>query len=327
MSLADLTHVWSENTPLSDVQSLLPAHTTLTYREDVSDDPIPGAKDAQAILASSLIAYDGTLLDQLPNLRMICRTGIGIDNLYLEDATERGIVCCHTPDGPTQSTAEHAVALLLSITRRLKQGNENLAAGEWGPRTGMLIGTEIDGKTLGLIGLGRIGRKVAQICGAGLNMRVVGHDPFVSAEQAAEFGVEYMAVDQVIAQADVLSIHAPSTPETYHLINDERIAQMKDGSYLINVSRGPLVDPAALLNAIDSGKLLGAGIDVFEPEPPEVGSRLRNHPNIVATPHIAGVTQESRERMERMATERVLAFFRGERPDNVVNPDVFANLK
>lgn len=326
MALSDLTHIWSENTPISDIQALLPSGVQLVYRADPAASAVESAQEAQGILASSLIQYNGEFFDQMPNLRMVCRTGIGIDNLNLEDATERGIVCCHTPDGPTQSTAEHAVALLLGIMRRLKQGNDNLMAGEWGPRSGVLIGDEVDGKTLGLIGLGRIGRKMAQICGNGLGMRVIGHDPYVTAEDAAQFGVEFTELDAVVAEADVVSVHAPSTPDTYHIINADRIAQMKNGAYLINVSRGPLVDSAALLDAVDSGKLAGAGIDVFEPEPPEIGSRIRTHPNIIATPHIAGVTKESRTRMEKMATERILAFFQGTQPENIVNPLVLDRL-
>lgn len=323
MSLSDLTHVWCEVPPLSDVQSTLPDHVTLVHRADQSEAPFDSAQPAQAILASSLIRYDGDFMDQLPNLRIIARTGIGIDNLDLDAATERGIVCCHTPDGPTESTAEHTVAMLLGMAKRLKQGNANLAAGQWGPRSGPLIGVEVQGKTLGLVGLGRIGRRVAQICRLGLGMTVIAHDPYVTAEQAAEAGVTLADLDTVVAQADFLSVHVPATPETYHLINQERIAQMKDGAYLLNLARGPLVDAAALLDAVDSGKLAGAGIDVFEPEPPSVDSRLRNHPHIIATPHVAGVTVEGRTRMEQMAVERVLAFFRGERPENVVNPAVF----
>jgi len=326
MALSDLTHVWSEIQPLSDVQALLPNHVQLTYRADQSASAVESARSAQGILASSLLQYNGELFDQLPNLRILCRTGIGIDNLDLDAATERGIICCHTPDGPTQSTAEHATALLLGVMRRLKQGNDNLAAGKWGPRAGMLIGNEVDGKTLGLIGLGRIGRRMAQICGNGLGMHVIGHDPYVSSEDAAQFGVEFAEVDTVIAEADVVSVHAPSTPETYHIINADRIAQMKDGAYLINVARGPLVDPVALLDAVDSGKLAGAGIDVFEPEPPEIESRIRTHPNIIATPHIAGVTKESRTRMEKMAVERILAFFQGNQPENIVNSIVLDRL-
>lgn len=322
MPLSDFTHLWSEVKPISDVSAHLPDHVTIVNRDIQSDPPFETAMPAQAILASSLIRYDGDFYDKLPNLRMVCRTGIGIDNLDLDAATQRGIVCCHTPDGPTESTAEHTVAMLLGLSRRLKVGNDNLAAGKWGPRAGMMIGNEVKGKTLGLLGLGRIGRRVGEICRLGLGMRVIGFDPFVSTDQAAANGFEWMDQDDVIAQADYLSIHVPALPETYHLMNTERIATMKDGSYLLNMSRGPLVDPEALLAAVDSGKLQGAGIDVFEPEPPEADSRLRNHPYIIATPHIAGVTVESRTLMEKMAVERILAFFRGERPDNVVNPAV-----
>ena len=323
MRRSELTHIWSEVQPISDIQSLLPSGVSLVYRADQADSAVASAKSAQAVLASSLLQYNADLFDQLPNLQILCRTGIGIDNLDLKAATERGIVCCHTPDGPTQSTAEHATALLLGIMRRLKQGNDNLAADKWGPRAGMLMGDEVTGKTLGLVGLGRIGQRMAQMCGTGLGMRVIGHDPYVKAEDVAHLGIEFVALERVVADADVVSLHAPSTPETYHLMDAERIAQMKDGSYLVNVARGPLVDPQALLDAIDSGKLAGAGIDVFEPEPPEVGSRIRKHPNIIATPHIAGVTKESRARMEQMAIERILTFFQGKRPENVVNPALF----
>lgn len=323
MPLSDLTHVWCEIPPLSDVQSLLPEHTTLIARRDNSESPFESAQPAQAILASSLIHYDGAFMDRLPNLRIIARTGIGIDNLDLEAATERGIICCHTPDGPTESTAEHTVAMLLGLAKRIKQGDANMAAGQWGPRTGTLIGTEVQGKTLGLLGLGRIGRRVAQICRLGLEMRVMAYDPYVSAEDAEAIGVTLADLDTVVASADFLSVHVPATPETHHLINAERMAQMKDGAYLLNLARGPLVDAAALLDALESGKLGGAGLDVYEPEPPAVDSRLRNHPLIIATPHVAGVTTEGRTRMELMAVERVLAFFRGERPENVVNPAVF----
>jgi phosphoglycerate dehydrogenase-like enzyme len=213
--------------------------------------------------------------------------------------------------------------MLLALAKRLKQGNDNLAAGKWGPRSGMLIGTEVQGKTLGLVGLGRIGRRVAQICRLGLEMRVIGYDPYVTATQVADLGIEVMSLDEVVTQADFLSVHVPATPETHHLIDQRRLAQMKQGAYVLNMARGPLVDAEALLEALDSGKLLGAGLDVFDPEPLPVVSRLRNHPNIVATPHIAGVTQEGRTRMEHMAVDRVLAFFRGERPADLVNPEVF----
>lgn len=323
MSIPALTHVWVEVPFLSDALKQFPDHVTLLFPPPPPADPVASAEPAQAVLASSLLQYNGALMDRLPNLRLIARTGIGYDNVNVDDATARGIVVCNTPDGPTESTAEHTVAMLLALAKRLKQGNDNLAAGKWGPREYPLVGVEVRGKTLGLVGLGRIGRRVAQICRLGLEMNVIAYDPYVTPEQAAELGVTWAELDAVVAQADFLSVHVPATPQTYHLIDGDRIARMKTGAYVLNMARGPLVDPAALLAAVDSGKLAGAGLDVFEPEPPPVDSPLRNHPLILATPHTAGLTEEGRARIEYMAVERVLAFFRGERPPDVVNPQVF----
>ena len=241
MALSDLTHLWVEAAFASDALQQVPAHVQMIYPPGPSLPPQDEGKLAQAILASSLVTYDGALIDTLPNLRIIVRTGIGIDNVVVPDATARGIVVCNTPDGPTESTAEHTVAMLLALAKRLKQGNENLAAGKWGPRTGLLMGVEVAGKTLGLVGLGCIGRRVAHMCRHGFDMRVLAYDPYVTAEQAAALGVTLMTLDQVIAEADFLSLHLPSTPETYHLMDSTRLAQMKQSAYLLNMARGPLV--------------------------------------------------------------------------------------
>lgn len=321
MALSDLTHLWVEAPFISDALKHMPAHVAITVSDPPSQTPEAGAP-YQAILASSLVQYDSALMATLPNLRMIARTGIGYDNVILADATAHGIVVTNTPDGPTESTAEHTVAMLMALAKRLKQGDANMAAGKWGPRTGSLIGVEVRGRTLGLVGLGRIGKRVAQICGQGLLMKVIAYDPYVSSAQGAALGVTMTDLDSVLAQADFLSVHVPATPETRHLVNQAGIAKMKDGAFVLNLARGPLVDEAALLAAIDSGKLAGAGLDVFDPEPLPVTSRLRNHPLIIVTPHTAGVTLEGRERIEVMAVERLLAFFRGETPPDVVNLEV-----
>ena len=318
------TQIWLEAPLLPQVLALLPASCTVTDSAPPPARAWENAADAQAIVASSLVRYTGELMDGCPALRLIARTGIGVDNVDLAAATARGIVVTNTPDGPTESTAEHTVAMLLALAKRLKPGSDNLAAGQWGPRSGALVGVEVRGKTLGLVGLGRIGRRVADICRLGLEMRVVGCDPFVTPEQAAEWGIALADTDSVIAQADFLSLHAPATPETRKLMNATRIAAMKPGAYLLNMARGVLVDEAALLDALDSGHLAGAGLDVFDPEPPHIDSRLRSHPSVIATPHVASLTAEGRERMERMAIERLLDFFAGRRPENVVNPAVYA---
>ena len=318
MTLA-LTHLWLEAPLFADTLALLPADVTLLL--PAASAPVySNAAPAQAIIASSMLRYTAALMDACPHLRLIARTGIGVDNIDLDAATARGIIVTNTPDGPTESTAEHTVAMLLALAKRLKQGNDNLAAGKWGPRSGALVGDEVQGKTLGLVGLGRIGRRVAAICRLGLEMRVIAFDPFLSGEQAAALGVTLLPLDDVIAQADFLSLHAPATPETVKLMNRERLAAMKRGAYLLNLARGSLVDETALLAALYDGHLAGAGLDVFDPEPPAADSRLRHHPAVIATPHSASVTGEGRRRMERMAVERLLAFCRGERPADVVNP-------
>lgn len=316
-----LSRIWVESPLFSNVTSLLPSQVKLTTWPGPPVDVAESAAGAEAILASSRVHYDAALFERLPALRVMSRTGIGIDNIDLNAATEHGVAVCNTPDGPTQSTAEHTVALLLAVCKRVKAGNANLAAGQWGPRP-TLTGMEVQGKTLGLIGLGRIGRKVAQICRLGLEMQIVAHDPFVSEQEAESLGVTLLPLDDLLAQAHVVSIHVPSLPETHHLINAARLAQMRDGSVLLNLARGPLVDPNALLTALDSGKLLGAGLDVFTPEPPALGSPLRDHPRIIATPHVATNTVDGRRRIERMAVENLLTFFRGERPPGLCNREL-----
>lgn len=324
MTISALTHIWSEVPQLSDALSALPASVVRLVGDPA--DLVGSAKPAQAILASSGLRYDEKVFAQLPNLRILVRTGIGIDNVDRDAATRHRVVFCNTPDGPTESTAEHTIALMLAVAKQVKPGIAQLAAGEFAPR-GLPLGTELMGKILGLVGLGRIGARVAHIGARGFDMRVLAYDPYISAARATELGVELADLDTVISSADFLSLHAPSTPETYHLMNDDRFAQMKDDAILLNLARGPLVDPAALLDALDNGRIRGAGLDVFEPEPPPVDSQLRTHPKIVATPHSATTTVEGRTRIERLAVAAVLAFFRGKRPPDICNPAVLESVQ
>lgn len=323
MTRSALTTVWLEAPLFPQTIAMLPPEVTVVAAAAPPALLYSNAAPAQAIIASSMLRYTGDVMDACPRLRLIARTGIGVDNVDVAAATERGIVVTNTPDGPTESTAEHTVAMLLALAKRLKQGNDNMAAGNWGPRAGVLIGDEVQGKTLGLIGLGRIGRRVAHICRLAFDMRVLAYDPYVTSQQAAELGVDLVELDRVVTEADFVSLHVPTTPETIKLMGQARIAAMRPGAYLLNMARGPLVDEAALLDALDRGHLAGAGLDVFDPEPPPLAARLRSHPSVIATPHIASLTKEGRARMERMAVERLLAFMRGERPADIVNPAVW----
>jgi D-3-phosphoglycerate dehydrogenase len=288
-----------------------------------SDQPLAGLADAQAIIAGSRIRYDGALMDQAPGLRVIARSGIGIDNLSLPDATARGVAVCNAPDGPTISTAEHAIALLMAATKFLKRNENNLRDGRKHDFFGENQGLELAGQQLGLVGMGRIGSRVARVARA-MDMNVVVYDPYISAERAAELGVTLVpTLEALLSTSDVVSLHSPATPETRHLINARSLARMKPGAFLINTARGALIDESALIQALDSGRLAGAGLDVFDPEPPDLENPLLHRDNVIATPHIASATGAGKDRLWRTAIAQAIQVLRGERPPHLLNPEVW----
>jgi D-3-phosphoglycerate dehydrogenase len=276
------------------------------------------------ILAGTTV-MNGSLMARIgPRLRVLARPGIGVDRIDIAAATEHGILVVNTPDAPTESTAEHAIALLLNLTKRVAPSDRILRAGQGFPRYGdFKPGLEARGAALGLIGLGRIGGRVAEIARV-LGMRVTAFDPFVTRERAEALGVELApSLQELLASADVVSIHCPSIPETYHLINAETLAQMRPGSYLVNVSRGAIIDEAALVEALRSGHLAGAGLDVFDPEPPRADHPLFSLPNTICTTHIGSYTEAGLLRMHVQACEQIAMALRGERPTSLVNPEVW----
>ncbi len=283
------------------------------------------AATCDALILSGLTVMDGAAMDRIGlRLRVLARTGIGVDRIDLAAATERGILVVNTPDGPTEPTAEHAIALMMALAKQVAFTDRILRTGHgFPPFSSMPLGLELRGAALGLVGLGRIGGRVAEIAGV-LGMRVLAYDPYAAPERAAALGVELVpTLEQLLPVADVVSIHCPAIPETYRLINAERLALMRPGSYLVNVSRGPIVDEAALIAALETGHLAGAGLDVFDPEPPAPDNPLFHLPNTVCTPHIASYTGACVPRMQVMACEQVASALRGERPTSLVNPQVW----
>ena len=284
--------------------------------------PFDGLAGARGAIAGSCV-YDASLLDGAPELAVIVRTGIGVDKVDLAAATRRGIVVCNTPDGPTVSTAEHAMALILAVAKNVKQAAADLAAGE----TDLFdrhAAMELDGKTLGLAGYGRIARRVATAA-HGLGMRVVAYDPFLD---RAEFGdtTRAASLEEMLAAADVVSLHLPLTPQSANLFGTAQFAAMKHGAVFVNTARGGLVDHSALLDALDAGKLAGAGLDVTEPEPLDPEHNLLHRDDVVVTPHVASGTREGKRRMFRMAFAQALQVLDGERPPHLVNPEVWERL-
>lgn len=277
-----------------------------------SDDSNLGDAPAAAIGIGHY--WDADRFAAFPNLKVISRAGIGCDNIDLAAAQAAGVTVCNGPDSPTVSTAEHALALMMSVTKELPAQAARARDGASGTTNATSL--ELDGATLGLVGLGRIARRVAAAAQA-LGMRVVAHDPFLDASPVE--GVELVSFPQLLDQSQVVSLHAPNTPETRGLMNAEAFAAMPGGSYVVNCARGPLIDHDALLGALESGHLAGAGLDVTDPEPLPVGHPLLGRPDVLVTPHIASSTAVGRRRLWEHAFENALAVLEG-RPASIVTP-------
>jgi D-3-phosphoglycerate dehydrogenase len=271
--------------------------------------------DADALLVRSATRVTAELLTAAPRLRVVGRAGVGVDNIDLDAATARGVLVMNTPGGNAVSVAEHALALMLAVARRIPQCSASIHAGRWEKPES--IGVELRGKTLGLIGFGRVGSEAARRARA-LEMRVLAVDPFVSEEVARDAGVELAAMTEVLSQSDFISLHTALNPATEKLINAKTLAQCKRGAVLINTARGELLDEFAVAEALRSGQLAGAGLDVFSEEPPK-RSPLIGLPNVVATPHIAGSTREAQEEVGTLIAQQVADFLAEGALRNAVN--------
>ncbi len=286
------------------------------------DDLLSSIGPAEAAIASSLVTYDASAMDRAPLLRVIARTGIGVDKVDLEAATERGIAVCNAPDAPTISTAEHAITLMLAIAKQvpaaqaaLRNGGRDFFASHQGE--------ELSGRTLGLAGIGRIGSRVARIV-AGFDMQVIAYDPFVGEASAAAVGIELVdSLEELLTTADIVSLHLPLTDATRHLIDGEHLGLMKPGAILVNTARGGLVDHDALLGALELGHLSGAGLDVTDPEPLPTDHPLLRRDNVVVTPHVAAATTAGKARLYESAVAQALQVLRGQYPKHLVNPEVW----
>jgi D-3-phosphoglycerate dehydrogenase len=262
--------------------------------------------EADALIVRSATTVDAQVIAGAPRLRVIARAGTGVDNVDVTAATERGIVVMNSPGANSVSVAEHALALMLALARAVPAADAAMKKGVWDKKR--LTGAELRGKTLGVVGFGRVGQEVAARARA-FGMDVVAHDPFIAAQIATTLGIELLSVDDLCARVDYLSLHAPATPETRHLLDARRLALCKPGIRIINTARGELIDEAALADAIERGHVGGAGLDVFEIEPPQDG-RLTKLPQVVATPHIAASTVEAQELVGTETAMNVRDFLR-----------------
>ena len=277
--------------------------------------------DKEGLVCLLTDTIDDALLAAGPRLKVVSNVAVGFDNVDVKAATKRGIVVCNTPGVLTETTADLTWALLMAVARRLVEGDRFVRADEfkeWLPM--LLLGGDIFGKTLGIIGMGRIGTGMARRA-AGFEMRILYHDAVRNTAAEREYRAEFVSLRDLLQQSDFVTVHVPLLPETRHLISRDELTLMKPTAYLINTSRGPVVDEAALVEALRERRIAGAGLDVYEDEP-DLAPGLAELENTVLLPHLGSASVETRDKMATLAAENCLAVLAGKHPPHAVNPEV-----
>jgi D-3-phosphoglycerate dehydrogenase len=282
-----------------------------------------------AVVVRSETKITARILEAATKLKVVARAGVGVDNIDVPAATRAGVVVVNSPEGNTIAAAEHSIAMLLALSRKIPAASASLERGEW--KRSKFVGVEVYNKTLGVIGFGKIGREVAKR-GRGLGMRVLAHDAFVSPDIARREGVELVELAELFREADYVTVHTPLTRDTRGLINDEAFAQMKTGVRIVNCARGGIIDEASLIRALDSGKVIAAAVDVFEKEPPPMDHPFILHPNVLATPHLGASTEEAQVNVAIDVADQIVDILDGKPPRSAVNmpaisADVFARIE
>jgi len=280
-------------------------------------------RDIDGLLCLLTDKIDARIIEAGERLKVISNYAVGYDNIDVEAATRRGIYVTNTPGVLTETTADLAWAILMAIARRVVEADKYVRAGRWihawGPK--MMLGSDVHGKTLGIIGLGRIGSAVARRA-KGFNMRILYYDVVRREELERELGLEYKPLEELLKEADYVTLHVPLTRETHHLIGERELNLMKPTAYLINTSRGAVIDQKALYKALKERRIAGAALDVFEKEPIDPDDPLLELDNVVLTPHIGSASVETRKKMAMMAAENLVSVLKGVEPPNLVNPEV-----
>jgi D-3-phosphoglycerate dehydrogenase / 2-oxoglutarate reductase len=286
------------------------------YKPGLSEEDLASAlAGVEGLVIRSGSKVTAKVIEAADKLRVIGRAGIGVDNVDVKAASRRGIIVMNTPTGNAVTTAEHALGLLFAVARKIPLASSTMKEGKWEKKA--FEGRELSGKSLGIIGLGNIGRIVADRA-RGLHMNVIGFDPFMTAERAAELGIELLTLDELWKRADAITVHTPLTAETKGLVNDATIAKMKKGVLLVNAARGGIYDEAALVRGLDSGQIGGVGLDVFPEEPPGLTDIVK-HPKAVVTPHLGASTEEAQSRVALEIAQQVAAYLQTGEISNSVN--------
>ena len=308
-----------------DGKALLEQHARVLVVMDEEEGAfVKAAADADGILLRTKPRCTQSLMAALPKLKVVGRHGAGLDIVDIPAATRLGVAVVHGPGSNAQAVAEHALMLMLVCAKRTLMIDKATRTGDWAARGGG--NTELFGKTLGIVGVGHIGRRVAKFAGA-IGMKVLAYDKYVPADEVRRRGAEPVeSLEALLPQVDFLTCHTPLTDETRAMINEKSLGLMKKGAIYVNTSRGPVQQERALFEALTRGHLAAAGIDVFEEEPTSLDNPLFNLPNVVVSSHVAGVTQEARRQTSVQVASEMLRVLRGEKPDVLVNPDVWPRL-
>lgn len=282
-------------------------------------------KNIEGLLSLLTDKIDAELMDRAPKLKVVSNCAVGFDNIDVKEATKRRIIVGNTPGVLTDTTADFAFALLMAAARRVVEGDKLVRAGKWktwGPM--ILLGQDVHNATLGIVGMGRIGMAMARRA-KGFGMKMLYTDVVRNKQAEDEFGIEYVDVDTLLARSDFITLHTNLTPETHHLIGKKQLEKMKKTAVLVNTSRGPIVDNMALYDALHSGRISYAALDVTEPEPIPADHPLLTLDNVIVVPHIASASVATRTKMGVMAADNLIAGLKGEMPPNPVNPEVLKN--
>ncbi len=272
-----------------------------------------GEYDALVVRSQTQVTEE--VIEAAENLKIIGRAGVGVDNIDVEAATQRGIIVINAPEGNMISAAEHTIAMMMAMSRNIPQANQSMRAGKWDRK--LFMGVEVRGKTLGVVGLGRIGTEVAKRA-QGMEMNIMAYDPFISEERAADLGVKLTTVEDIVLNADYITVHTPLTKDTRNLIDREEFEKVKPGVRIINCARGGIINEKALADAVASGKVAAAAIDVFTSEPP-TGSPLLEQDNIIVTPHLGASTKEAQVNVAVDVAEQIINFNQGLPVKNAIN--------
>ena len=306
--------------PLADEGlEILRRECTVDVKTGLKEDELVSIiGDYDALLVRSGTEVTSRVIEAGKNLRFIGRAGAGVDNIDMDAATRKGIIVANAPEGNTLAATEHTMAMMLSLARSIPQANASLKQKEW--KRSRFMGVELNEKTLGIVGLGRIGREVAKRAQA-MGMHIVGYDPFISKDRAAQMGVEALSLEDLFKVSDFITVHTPLIKETRHIINARTIATMKDGVRIINCARGGIIDEKALYEGIRSGKVAGAALDVFEEEPP-LNSPLLGLDQVITTPHLGASTVEAQQNVAISIARQCLSVLKGGSARNIVNAPI-----